>query len=92
MTDIQQKKGMKTTSSVNPIITGIAGAVAGGVAVAAAFALASKENQKKVTSAIDDAKSKTHEYVTAVKTQPVVEKTTKKIAEVTAEAKKKLVG
>jgi hypothetical protein len=58
MTDIHQKKEVKTTNVVNPIIAGIAGAVAGGVAVAAAIVMSDKKNQKKVAGALVDAKEK----------------------------------
>lgn len=48
----------KKTMAVNPVLAGIAGAVAGGVAVAAAMSLNTKENKQKVTTAVDTTKAK----------------------------------
>ncbi len=48
----------KKTMAVNPVLAGIAGAVAGGVAVAAAMSLNTKENKQKVTTAVDSTKAK----------------------------------
>ena len=60
MTDSRVKKQANT---VNPIVAGIAGVVAGGVAVAAALVMSDKKNQKKVKDALVDAKEKVTDYI-----------------------------
>ncbi len=60
MTDSREKKKANT---VNPIVAGIAGVVAGGVAVAAALVMSDKKNQKKVKDALVDAKEKVTDYI-----------------------------
>lgn len=82
MTDIQQKKEMKKAGTVNPIVAGIAGVIAGGAAVAAAVVLHDKKNQKKIKDAFVSVKEKVTEIADAVKSQPVIEKTTHKAEEV----------
>lgn len=92
MTDVQKKKEVKSAKSVNPIVAGIAGVVAGGVAVAAALVMSDKKNQKKVKDAFGDAKEKVTEYIDAIKSQPVIEKTTEKLDEVVSGVKQKIKG
>jgi len=58
MTDIHHKKEEQNENTVNTIMAGIAGAVAGGIAVAAAVVMSDKNNQKKVTDALVGAKEK----------------------------------
>lgn len=48
MTDQKQKKQAETKSAVGPIVAGIAGVIAGGVAVATAVVMSDKKNQEKV--------------------------------------------
>lgn len=88
MTDIHAKKD--GTHSVNPIVAGIAGAVVGGAAVAAAVVMSDKKNQKKVGDAVDAAKEKISAIAETIKSQPIVEKGTKKVEEIATEVKKKL--
>jgi hypothetical protein len=90
MTDIHQKKEVKNINSVSPIVAGIAGVVAGGVAVAAAVVMSDKKNQKAVSDAFIDAKKKVTGYVDSVKSQPIVEKSAQKIDEVVKTAKQKI--
>ncbi len=89
MTD-NQKKESKSTNGVNPLIAGIAGVVAGGVAAAAAFVLSDKKNQKKVKAVFDDVKETVKEYIDTVQSYPIVEKGTEKLEPVVKEAKKKI--
>lgn len=90
MNDIKKKNIHAPAASVNPVIAGIAGVIAGGVAVAAAVAMSDKTNQKKVKEALTDAKDKVSEYVQNAKEQPVVERGAHKLEEIAMEAKKKL--
>ncbi len=82
MTDLHQKKEAKSAHIVNPIAAGIAGMVAGGVAVAAAVVMSDKKNQKKVKDALVGAKEKVTEYIDTIKSQPIIEKSAQKLAEV----------
>ncbi|KKP55862.1 MAG: hypothetical protein UR50_C0015G0010 [Parcubacteria group bacterium GW2011_GWC1_34_10] len=84
MTDIQKKKETKNTNIINPIVAGIAGVVAGGMAVAAAVLMSDKKNQKKVKEAFADAKDKVTDYVDTIKSksEPIIEKSTKKLNKV----------
>lgn len=79
MTDVHQKKVVKNANTVNPIVAGIAGVIAGGAAVAAAVVMSDKKNQKKVKDAWVGAKEKVTEYMDTIKSQPIVEKSIKKI-------------
>lgn len=65
-------------------MAGIAGAVAGGMAVAAAVVMSDKKNQKKVKDAFTDAKNKATDYVDAIKSksEPIIEKGTKRLNKV----------
>lgn len=67
MTDVHQKKAAKNASTVNPIVAGIAGAIAGGAAVAAAVVMSDKKNQKKVKDAWVGAKEKVEKVVNDAK-------------------------
>jgi hypothetical protein len=89
MTDIHQKKDMKSDNSntMNAIVAGIAGVVAGGVAVAAAVAMSNKDNQKKVAKVFDGAKKNVSDYVDSVKSQPVVVNGTRKVEQVMNDTK-----
>jgi hypothetical protein len=84
MTDAQKKKDVKTTNTINPIVAGIAGVVAGGMAVAAAVVMSDKKNQMKVKGAFADAKNKVTDYVDTIKSksEPIIEKGTKKLNKV----------
>lgn len=90
MTDIHQKKELKNENNVSPVVAGIAGAVAGGIAVAAAMVMSDKKNQKKVSDAFVGAKEKVTGYMDTIKTQPVVEKSAHKIEEAVNDAKKRV--
>ena len=91
MTESHQKKEIKNTNTVNPILAGIAGVVAGGMAVAAAVVMSDKKNQKKVSEAWVGVKEKVGEYMDTVKSNPVVEKGTQKMAKVAEDTKKAIV-
>ena len=65
----------------------LAGAIAGGAAVAAAVILSDKKNQKKVKEAFIGAREKVTEYIDSIKVQPVIEKNSRKLAEVVKLAK-----
>ena len=58
MIDTHQKKQENSGSSMNPVIAGVAGIVAGGMAVAAAVAMSDKKNQKKVKEVVTIVKDK----------------------------------
>ena len=92
MTDTQKKKRVKNASMVNSVVAGIAGVVAGGIAVATAVVMSDKKNQKKVKDAWDNTKEKVTEYIDTVKSQPIVEKSVQKFGEVVNETKKKIEG
>ncbi len=86
MTDTMKKKAM----DVNPIVAGIAGAVAGGLAVAAAMTINTKENKEKVADAIDTAKENVAGVVEKIKSQPVVQKSAHTVANAAGDVKKKI--
>lgn len=89
MTDAHQKtKG--STNSVNPVVAGIAGAVAGGMAVAAAVVMNNKKNQKKVTEALSGVKDTVTGYMEKLTSQPIVEKSTQKLEKVARDTKQKI--
>lgn len=88
MTDIKTKQ--QTAYSVNPLVAGIAGAVVGGAAVAAAIVMGDKKNQKKVGEVIDSAKENISKFAGSVASHPVVEKSTKKVEEVVQNVKEKI--
>jgi hypothetical protein len=56
MADTQKKNNTKDQHAINPIVAGIAGAFAGGIAIATAVVMSDKKNQKKVTEALKNAK------------------------------------
>jgi hypothetical protein len=58
MTDSQKTIDAKKAGTVNSIVAGVAGVVAGGMAVAAAVVMSDKKNQKKVKDAWAGAKEK----------------------------------
>lgn len=74
MIDSKKTKDAKKAGTVNSIVAGVAGVVAGGMAVAAAVVMSDKKNQKKVNDVLVGAKEKVTEIVSAIKTQPIVEK------------------
>ena len=90
MTDSHQKKEIKNANTVNAIVAGVAGVVAGGVAVATALVMSDKKNQKKVKDALVDAKEKFTDYIDTIKSQPVIEKSTQKLEEVVKGTKQKI--
>ena len=47
MTEVQKKTKNKKKRGMSPVVAGIAGVVAGGMAVAAAVMMSDKKNQKK---------------------------------------------
>lgn len=53
----------KNQNSVSPIVAGLAGAVAGGVAVASAFVMSDKKNQKKVKDVLTNVKDQAVDYI-----------------------------
>ncbi|HUD19318.1 MAG TPA: hypothetical protein VMR81_02675 [Patescibacteria group bacterium] len=90
MTDVHQKKAVNNGNTMNTIVAGIAGAVAGGAAVATAMVMSDKKNQKKVSNALAGAKEKVTQFIDTVKSQPIVEKSTHKVEEVAADVKQKV--
>lgn len=80
MIDTHKKHELSNGHGMSPVVAGLAGVVAGGVAVAAAVVMSDKKNQQKVKDALDGAKNKVAGYVDSVKSQPLVEKTAKKLA------------
>lgn len=62
-----QLKNRKTGKSVSPVAAGIAGIVAGGVAVAAAVVLSDKNNRKKVKNVLVEGKKKAAGYIDSLK-------------------------
>lgn len=92
MAVINQKKEVKSANTVNPIVAGIAGVVAGGMAVAAAVVMSDKKNQKKVKDVFDGAKEKVTERIDKIMSQPVIEKNAKKRKEAVKDTKKKTEG
>jgi len=79
MTEVHQKKVAKSANTVNSIVAGVAGVIAGGAAVAAAVIMSDKKNQKKVENALHGAKGKVTEFIDTITTQPVVEKSVQKV-------------
>ena len=73
MTDIQKKADAKHAEAIHSVVAGIAGVIAGGVAVAAAVAMSDKENQKKVHDVVEDGGHKLQAVVSDVK-QKIAEK------------------
>ncbi len=67
MTDLHQKKEIKSANTMSPLVAGIAGAIAGGAAVAAAVVMSDKKNQKKVKDAWLGAKEKVEKGVSDTK-------------------------
>lgn len=92
MVEIQKKKEVKGENAINPIVAGIAGVIAGGVAVATTVAMSDKKNQKKVKDALVEAKEKVTGYINTVKveSQPIIEKSAQKIEEIVNDTKRKL--
>jgi len=87
MTKLLQKKEIKSTNIVGPIVAGIAGVLAGGMAVAAAVVMSDKKNQKKVGLAWVGMKEKMTKYIDTIRSQPIIEKNTRKLAGVVKVAK-----
>jgi len=90
MTDTHMKKDDKGVAGVNPVIAGIAGVVAGGMAVAAAVAISNKDNQKKVADAVNDAKDKVVGYVDEMTSKPALDKAARAVTDKVTEVKKKI--
>lgn len=90
MTDTHMKNDDKGVAGVNPVIAGIAGVVAGGMAVAAAVAMSNKDNQKKVVDAVVGAKDKVVEYVDEKTDKPALEKAARTVTDKVTEVKKKI--
>lgn len=89
MTDLHQKKDSKSKHGVSPLVAGIAGAVAGGVAVAtAAIVMSDKKNQKRVKDAMAGAKEKATDFIDNIKSQPLVKKSEQKLERVVEAVKK----
>lgn len=91
MTNSHKKKETKNSNAGKAIAAGIAGAIAGGMAVAAAVVMSDKKKRKKVEEAFGDVKDKVTEFIDTVKSQPVVKNSTKKLAEIANVAKQKIV-
>lgn len=90
MKAVQQKKVEVSSNSVNPIVAGIAGAIAGGVAVATALVMSDKKNQKKAKDVLDGAKTKVTKYIDSIKSQPTIKKGTETIAGVVKNIQQKI--
>lgn len=67
MTDVQHKIEPKNTNTMNTVAAGVVGAIAGGVAVAAAVLMSDEKNQKKVKAAFTNTKEKVAEVVNDAK-------------------------
>jgi gas vesicle protein len=64
---------IKNPKPVKPLLSTLAGAVVGGTAVAAAFVLSDKKNQKKIRESLEDIRKKSSGYLKAAdKTKTVV--------------------
>ena len=63
MTDVHKKVNNKDKHGMNPVVAGIAGVVAGGMAVAAAVVMSDKKNQKKAKEIWNGAKGQVTEKV-----------------------------
>lgn len=61
MTNIDKKKVEVKKGGVNSVMTAVAGAVVGGIAVAGAIIMADKKNQKKVKAVVIDIKKKAND-------------------------------
>jgi hypothetical protein len=90
MTDVHQKKEVKNTLTVDPIVAGIAGVVAGGIAVAAAVALSDKGNQKKIKDTLVEAKDNVISYIDTATSKPVMEKNAHSVEKLVTDVKAKI--
>jgi hypothetical protein len=79
MKDSQKTIDAKKAGTVNSIVAGVAGVVAGGIAVAAAVVMSDKKNQKKVSDVLVGAKEKVAELLDTVHSQPITEKSVLKV-------------
>lgn len=71
MTDSKNTIDAKKAGTVNSIVAGVAGVIAGGAAVAAAVVMSDKKNQKKVGNMMVGVKEKVTDYIDSVKAQPI---------------------
>lgn len=90
MNDIHGKKEGKSTNTVSPLVAGVAGVVAGGVAAAAAFVLSDKKNQKKAKTALVGIKERIKGYIDTTTAQPIIKKSAEKLEGVVRGTKKKI--
>lgn len=79
MTDTHTKKEIKAASAGKAIAAGVAGILAGGLAVGAAVLMSDKKNQKKVSDVLVGAKEKVTEFLDTVHPQPAVAKNVLKV-------------
>lgn len=63
MTNAHQKKEIKSSNTINSVVAGIAGVVAGGMAVATAVVMSDKKTQKKVKEALTNVKEQAVGYI-----------------------------
>jgi Ni,Fe-hydrogenase III large subunit len=92
MTETKKVMELKRSNTGNAILAGLAGVVAGGVAVATAVVMSDKKNQKKVHDTIEEMKEKVVDYVETIKSQPAIETGTQKIKKAVEVSKQKIVG
>lgn len=78
MTDIHKKREIQTANAGNAIVAGVAGILAGGLAVGAAMLMSDKKNQKKVSDAWVGTKEKIEEYIGSKKLAAAVSDTSRK--------------
>ena len=88
MTDEHKKQKSTHSNTMNVVAAGIAGAIAGGAAIAATIILSDKNNQKKAKESLVGAKDKVTGYIDTLKKQPVIQKSADKIDAIVQNAKK----
>jgi hypothetical protein len=92
MAHIHQKKELTRENTISPIIAGIAGVVAGGVAIATALALSDRKNQKKVKEVFVDTKERVAEYIGTIQTKPILKTGVQTLKNAVNDTKEKIVN
>ncbi len=88
MLNINPKRQDENKKGFNPVVAGMAGAVAGaGVAVAATMTLKNPEGRKKVRKVLSNVRDQAMDYVSNMRSQPKVSNGVSKVKKVMRDAK-----